>query len=167
VSARTTSPGSSRPRSPRRRSPPVQALRGAGVAVVVAPAPDLSCVPGVPAALRPALRTACAELQRRQAGTLVRVAPRAACTRGPAAAIHTALANSSESAGRHIGQDDSGVRAQPGSAQQLRLGCLGQQCLVAQPVGPRTMTRAVISAFARADRPRGHRPHAAQHDLPL
>lgn len=46
----------------------VQALRSAGVTVVVGPAPDLSCVPGVPAALRPALRTACAELQRRQAG---------------------------------------------------------------------------------------------------
>jgi lysophospholipase L1-like esterase len=45
----------------------VRTLRGAGVAVVVAPAPDLSCVPGVPAALRPALRTACDELQRRQA----------------------------------------------------------------------------------------------------
>jgi lysophospholipase L1-like esterase len=46
----------------------VQALRGAGTGVVVAPAPDLSCVPGVPPALRPALRTACDELQRRQAG---------------------------------------------------------------------------------------------------
>jgi lysophospholipase L1-like esterase len=46
----------------------VQMLRAAGVAVVVAPAPDLSCVPGVPAALRPGLRTACDELQRRQAG---------------------------------------------------------------------------------------------------
>ena len=46
----------------------VRTLRGAGAAVVVAPAPDLSCVPGVPAALRPALRSACDELQRRQAG---------------------------------------------------------------------------------------------------
>lgn len=46
----------------------VRTLRAAGVTVVVAPAPDLSCVPGVPAALRPALRTACDELQRRQAG---------------------------------------------------------------------------------------------------
>jgi lysophospholipase L1-like esterase len=45
----------------------VQALRGAGTTVVVAPAPDLSCVPGVPAAMRPALRTACVELQRQQA----------------------------------------------------------------------------------------------------
>jgi len=46
----------------------VQTLRGAGVTVVVAPAPDLSCVPGVPAALRSALRAACGDLQRRQAG---------------------------------------------------------------------------------------------------
>jgi lysophospholipase L1-like esterase len=46
----------------------VRTLRCAGVTVVVAPAPDLSCVPGVPAAMRPALRTACDELQRRQAG---------------------------------------------------------------------------------------------------
>jgi lysophospholipase L1-like esterase len=46
----------------------VRTLHCAGAAVVVAPAPDLSCVPAVPAALRPALRTACAELQRRQAG---------------------------------------------------------------------------------------------------
>ena len=37
--------------------------------MVVAPAPDLSCVPGVPAALRPALHVACEELQRRQAGS--------------------------------------------------------------------------------------------------
>jgi lysophospholipase L1-like esterase len=46
----------------------VEALRGAGLGVVVAPAPDLSCLPGVPAAARPALRTACEELQLRQAG---------------------------------------------------------------------------------------------------
>jgi lysophospholipase L1-like esterase len=46
----------------------LQALRGAGITVVVAPAPDLSCVPGVPAALRPALSNACEELQRRQTG---------------------------------------------------------------------------------------------------
>jgi lysophospholipase L1-like esterase len=45
----------------------VQDLRGAGITVVVAPAPDLSCVPGVPATLRPTLRAACADLQRRQA----------------------------------------------------------------------------------------------------
>jgi lysophospholipase L1-like esterase len=46
----------------------VQDLRCAGITVVVAPAPDLSCVPGVPPALRSTLRAACAELQRRQAG---------------------------------------------------------------------------------------------------
>jgi lysophospholipase L1-like esterase len=46
----------------------VRSLRAAGTTVVVAPAPDLSCVPGVPAALRPALSAACEELQRRQAG---------------------------------------------------------------------------------------------------
>jgi lysophospholipase L1-like esterase len=45
----------------------VRALHCAGATVVVAPAPDLSCVPGVPAAARPALRTACVELQRQQA----------------------------------------------------------------------------------------------------
>ena len=47
----------------------VRTLHAAGAAVVVAPAPDLSCVPGVPAALRPALHVACEELQRRQAGS--------------------------------------------------------------------------------------------------
>ncbi len=45
----------------------VEALRGGGTAVVVVPAPDLSAVPGVPPALRPALRSACVALQRRQA----------------------------------------------------------------------------------------------------
>jgi lysophospholipase L1-like esterase len=45
----------------------VEALRAGGTTVVVVPAPDLSTVPWVPPALRPALRTACAELQRRQA----------------------------------------------------------------------------------------------------
>jgi lysophospholipase L1-like esterase len=45
----------------------VRQLRGAGVTVVVAPAPDLSCVPGVPAALRPVLRSASDDLQRHQA----------------------------------------------------------------------------------------------------
>jgi lysophospholipase L1-like esterase len=46
----------------------VRELRRAGATVVVAPAPDLSCVPGVPAAQRPSLHIACDELQRRQAG---------------------------------------------------------------------------------------------------
>jgi lysophospholipase L1-like esterase len=45
----------------------VEALQGGGTTVVVVPAPDLSTVPWVPPALRPALRTTCAELQRRQA----------------------------------------------------------------------------------------------------
>ena len=45
----------------------VAALRAAGTTVVVVPAPDLSTVPWVPPALRAGLRTACAELQRRQA----------------------------------------------------------------------------------------------------
>jgi lysophospholipase L1-like esterase len=45
----------------------VEALQGGGTTVVVVPAPDWSTVAWVPPALRPALRTACAELQRRQA----------------------------------------------------------------------------------------------------
>jgi lysophospholipase L1-like esterase len=44
----------------------IETLQGSGTTVVVVPAPDLSTVPWVPPALRPALRAACAELQRRQ-----------------------------------------------------------------------------------------------------
>ncbi|MGY1700432.1 GDSL-type esterase/lipase family protein [Geodermatophilus sp. SYSU D00766] len=42
-------------------------LRAGGTAVVVVPAPDMSSVPFVPPALRPAVRAACAGLQQRQA----------------------------------------------------------------------------------------------------
>ena len=42
-------------------------LRAAGTDVVVVPAPDMSAVPFVPPASRPAVRAACALLQRRQA----------------------------------------------------------------------------------------------------
>jgi lysophospholipase L1-like esterase len=42
-------------------------LRAAGTDVVVVPAPDMSSVPFVPPALRPAVRAACALLQRQQA----------------------------------------------------------------------------------------------------
>ncbi|SNS82402.1 Lysophospholipase L1 [Geodermatophilus saharensis] len=42
-------------------------LRAAGTDVVVVPAPDMSSVPFVPPALRPAVRAACAVLQERQA----------------------------------------------------------------------------------------------------
>lgn len=42
-------------------------LRAGGASVVVATAPDLSSVPGVPPALRAAVSEACVELQRRQA----------------------------------------------------------------------------------------------------
>jgi len=45
----------------------VAALRAAGTDVVVVPAPDMSSVPFVPAAFRPAVRAACAQLQLRQA----------------------------------------------------------------------------------------------------
>jgi lysophospholipase L1-like esterase len=45
----------------------VEALRAGGAAVVVAPAPDLSCVPAVPPALRPVLSAACRQLRIRQA----------------------------------------------------------------------------------------------------
>ncbi|NEK85030.1 SGNH/GDSL hydrolase family protein [Blastococcus saxobsidens] len=45
----------------------VGALRAAGTAVVVVPAPDMSMVPFVPPALRPLVQGACAVLQRRQA----------------------------------------------------------------------------------------------------
>jgi lysophospholipase L1-like esterase len=41
-------------------------LRAAGADAVVVPAPDMSVVPFVPAALRPAVQAACAHLQRRQ-----------------------------------------------------------------------------------------------------
>ncbi|WP_244524396.1 SGNH/GDSL hydrolase family protein [Trujillonella endophytica] len=44
----------------------VRALRAAGADVVVVPAPDMSSLPLVPPALRPVVRAACAELQRRQ-----------------------------------------------------------------------------------------------------
>ena len=42
-------------------------LRAAGTDVVVVPAPDMSSVPFVPPALRPAVQAACALLQRQQA----------------------------------------------------------------------------------------------------
>ena len=45
----------------------VRALRAAGAQVVVAPAPDLSVVPHVPAALREAVRSAALHLRARQA----------------------------------------------------------------------------------------------------
>lgn len=44
----------------------VAGLRGAGSAVVAVPAPDLALVPWVPAAYRPLVTAACAQLQRRQ-----------------------------------------------------------------------------------------------------
>ena len=44
----------------------VTALRAAGAAVVVVPAPDMSSVPFVPPAFRAAVQAACALLQRRQ-----------------------------------------------------------------------------------------------------
>jgi lysophospholipase L1-like esterase len=44
----------------------VRRLRSAGVEVVVAPAPDLSTVPGVPPALRPVVRAASTFLRDRQ-----------------------------------------------------------------------------------------------------
>ncbi|WP_280530192.1 SGNH/GDSL hydrolase family protein [Nocardioides dongkuii] len=44
----------------------VRALRSAGARVVVAPAPDLSSVPHVPAAMRPAVRRASEELRALQ-----------------------------------------------------------------------------------------------------
>ncbi|MGY1744382.1 GDSL-type esterase/lipase family protein [Blastococcus sp. SYSU D00695] len=44
----------------------VRALRVAGTDVVVVPAPDMSSIPFVPPALRPLVRAASAELQRRQ-----------------------------------------------------------------------------------------------------
>jgi lysophospholipase L1-like esterase len=45
----------------------VTALRAAGTDVVVVPAPDMSSVPFVPPAFRPAVRAACALLQQHQA----------------------------------------------------------------------------------------------------
>ncbi len=45
----------------------VRSLREAGAEVVVVPAPDMSSVPFVPPAFRPAVRAACSLLQRRQA----------------------------------------------------------------------------------------------------
>jgi lysophospholipase L1-like esterase len=47
----------------------VGALRAGGTTVVVSPAPDLSTVPDVPPALRPALRAACSDFQRQQAAS--------------------------------------------------------------------------------------------------
>jgi len=44
----------------------VRSLRGAGTDVVVVPAPDMSSIPFVPPALRPVVRAASAQLQRRQ-----------------------------------------------------------------------------------------------------
>ncbi|MCW2742545.1 MAG: Lysophospholipase L1-like esterase [Blastococcus sp.] len=44
----------------------VAALRARGTDVVAVPAPDMSMVPFVPPAFRPAVRAACAQLQRRQ-----------------------------------------------------------------------------------------------------
>jgi lysophospholipase L1-like esterase len=51
----------------------VTALRGAGAEVVVVPAPDLALVPWIPAAYRPLVSAACAQLQARQ-GDAVRQA---------------------------------------------------------------------------------------------
>jgi len=48
----------------------VVALRAAGTDVVVVPAPDMSSVPFVPPAFRPAVRAACAQLQLRQASVV-------------------------------------------------------------------------------------------------
>jgi lysophospholipase L1-like esterase len=45
----------------------VSSLRARGSDVVVVPAPDMSSVPFVPPAFRPAVQAACAQLQRRQA----------------------------------------------------------------------------------------------------
>jgi len=44
----------------------VSALRSSGAEVVVVPAPDMSSVPFVPPAFRPAVQMACAQLQRSQ-----------------------------------------------------------------------------------------------------
>ena len=51
-------------------------LRALGTDVVLVPAPDMSMVPFVPAAFRPAVQTACRVLQREQAA----VAESAGCT---------------------------------------------------------------------------------------
>jgi lysophospholipase L1-like esterase len=54
----------------------VRTLRAAGTDVVVVPAPDMSSIPFVPPAFRPAVQAACAQLQRQQA----QVAEAAGCT---------------------------------------------------------------------------------------
>ncbi len=68
----------------------VEELRAGGATVVVAPAPDLSALPAVPPAARPALRAACAQLQLAQAAAADRagavVAPIAAEVAGAFAA---------------------------------------------------------------------------------
>jgi lysophospholipase L1-like esterase len=48
----------------------VTALRAGGTDVVVVPAPDMSSVPFVPPAFRPAVRAACVQLQHRQAAVV-------------------------------------------------------------------------------------------------
>ena len=48
----------------------VSDLRASGTDVVVVPAPDMSSVPFVPPALRPAVQAACRILQQRQAGVV-------------------------------------------------------------------------------------------------
>ena len=67
----------------------VRALRAAGAEVVVAPAPDLSVVPHVPAALKDAVRAAALDLRARQAQATLAEGGRVA---DPAAASATAFA---------------------------------------------------------------------------
>jgi len=56
----------------------VERLRTVGCEVVVAPAPDLSAVPHVPDALRPAVRAGSEELRRRQVAAVTRLGARVA-----------------------------------------------------------------------------------------
>lgn len=83
----------------------VAALRAAGTEVVVVPAPDMSSIPFVPPALRPAVQAACRLLQRRQAQVV-------AAAGGRVAAIDAVV-------GRAFAQDPTmfaGDRFHPSSA---------------------------------------------------
>jgi lysophospholipase L1-like esterase len=85
-------------------------LRAAGTDVVVVPAPDMSSVPFVPPAFRPAVRAACALLQRRQA----------AVAEGAGASV----AHIADEVGRAFGADPamfSADRFHPSSAGYARI----------------------------------------------
>nr|WP_204332040.1 GDSL-type esterase/lipase family protein [Geodermatophilus sabuli] len=105
----------------------VTGLRAAGIDVVVVPAPDMSAVPFVPPALRPAVQAASVQLQRSQAAL--------------ARAAGAVVAEVSEAVGTAFGTDPalfSGDRFHPSSAGYA---------LIAQSLTP----HVVAAAHARRD----------------